>query len=153
MKSLINMSFRLIIYSIVFWGFYSCGHSQSPQVDAQVEQDPHIQEPIVIEPARYKATINLDHVPDSMRGFAMVSEIFFGLEENNRFVYSTAAMGKEMKDEGQWAVKGDSLYIFNLGKGPNSRFKIDPQTNGTFNIYGPNNFILQKDEPIEPTKN
>lgn len=155
------MSLRTIVCSLILWSCYGCGHSQSPQQEMQatpeavVQAAPEVeaQAPITIEPARYKATINLDHVPDSLRGFSMVSEVYFGLEEENRFVYSVNAMGKTMDDVGQWAVKGDSLYIFNLGQGPNSRFKIDPNDDGTFNLYGPNNFILQKDEPIEQTKN
>ena len=153
MSSLLNMSLRAIILSLIFCSYYGCGHSQSPQQEAQPAPEVETQAPINIEPARYKATINLDHVPDSLRGFSLASEVFFGLEENNRFVYSVNAMGKSMDDVGQWAVKGDSLYIFNLEKGPNTRFKLESNQDGTFNIYGPNNFILQKEAPVEQIKN
>lgn len=132
----------------------ACGSSQGSSVATEVETvEPQQSQGIFIEPARYRAQVNLEHVPDSMRAFSMTSEVFFGLEENNRFVYQVEAMGRKMDDVGKWAVQGDSLYIFDLERGPNTRFKLVDNGDGTFNIYGPNNFILSKDEAIEPTKN
>ncbi|MBX2817531.1 MAG: hypothetical protein KTR24_16090 [Saprospiraceae bacterium] len=127
---------------------FACSNSQSARQEA-----PTASTAIEIEPARYQASINLEHVPDSMRGYSAVSEVYFGLEEENRFVYEVNAMGRPMNDVGKWQVEGDTLYIYDLEKGPNSKFHIVPNDDGTFHIYGPNNFILKKDERYVPTKN
>ena len=101
---------------------------------------------IEIEPARYQATINLEHVADSLRGFSMASDVVFGLEDNERFVYEVNAMGRQMNDVGKWQIQADTLYIYDLERGPNTKFHVVPNEDGSYNIYGPNNFILRKVE-------
>jgi hypothetical protein len=124
----------------------SCASQASS--DGPAEQ----KEQITITPGDYKAVVNMDKMEDDVKAFSMTSEITFGFQADQTFIYQVFAMGKENNDVGRWEVRGDSLYIFSLQRGPNSAFKLVKGDNGGYEIIGPNHFILTRKEEITPIK-
>lgn len=106
-----------------------------------------------IDEGTYAAVINPVNMDESLRVYAEISQVFLSFEPDNKFVYQVRAMGNEMDDEGKWEVRGDSLYIFDLGRGPNTAFKLNDLGDGQFELIGPNHFVLSKtDQVIAPLK-
>ncbi len=106
-----------------------------------------------IEEGTYAAAINPVNMDDSLRAYAGITQVFLSFEADNKFIYQVRAMGNEMDDVGKWEVRGDSLYIFDLGRGPNSAFKLNDLGDGQFELIGPNHFVLSKtDQEIVPLK-
>lgn len=106
-----------------------------------------------IDEGTYAAVINPVNMDESLRVYAEISQVFLSFEAENRFIYQVRAMGNEMDDEGKWEVRGDSLYIFDLGRGPNTAFKLNDLGDGQFELIGPNHFVLSKtDQEIVPLK-
>ena len=110
-------------------------------------------EQVTILPATYNATVDLEGVEGDVKAYSAVSQVSFTLEDDNTFIYSVRAMGKAIDDVGQWEVRGDSLHIFNLEKGPDSAFKLEKVSDTEYKISGPNKFILTKTERITPIQN
>ena len=109
---------------------------------------------VQIEPGKYKAVINTAGVEKDMRAYAVTSTVSFTFETDQTFIYSVRAMGKEIDDVGKWEIRGDSLHIFDLGKGPNSAFKVTKTEANQYNIDGPNSFTLvPAEEAMTPTQN
>ena len=108
------------------------------------------QKEVSITPGNYRAAINLENLEDEVKAYSMTSQITFGLMEDHTFIYKVFAMGKDMEDVGRWEIRGDSLHIFSLQKGPDSAFKIVEKGNDQYEIIGPNHFVLTKEEAVEP---
>ena len=107
-----------------------------------------------IEAGTYKAVINPVNMDESLRVYAEVSEVFFSFEPDQTFLYQVRAMGNEMDDVGKWEIRGDSMYIFDLGRGPNTAFKMNEVGEGQFELIGPNHFVLSKtEEQVAPIDN
>ena len=109
-------------------------------------------ETVNIIPGNYKAVVNMNKMADDVKAFSMTSEITFGFEADHTFIYQVFAMGKENNDVGRWEVRGDSLYIFSLQRGPDSAFKLVKTSDEQYEIIGPNHFILTRKEEITPIK-
>lgn len=124
----------------------SCASQGSSEARAQQKEQ------ITLTPGDYLAVVNMDKMADDVKAFSMTSEITFGFEADQTFIYKVFAMGKENNDVGRWEVRGDSLYIFSLQRGPNSVFKLEKGDNGGYEIIGPNHFILTPKEEITPIK-
>ncbi len=106
-----------------------------------------------IEEGAYQAEVKADQLDETTRAYSMTSQIGFTFEKDNTFIYKVRAMGKEVDDVGKWEVRGDSLYIFDLQRGPNSVFHIMEVSPGQYEIKGPNHFTLTKQAPVEALKN
>ncbi|MCB0668654.1 MAG: hypothetical protein KDC80_22670 [Saprospiraceae bacterium] len=110
------------------------------------------QEPVSITPGTYTASVSQENVADDVKAYHVTSKISFGFEPDNTFIYKVAAMGREIDDVGRWEIRGDSLYIFSLKKGPDSAFKLVKVSDERYEIIGPNHFILTRQEEITPIK-
>lgn len=110
------------------------------------------QEPVSIPPGTYTASVSQENVADDVKAYHVTSKISFGFEPDNTFIYKVAAMGREIDDVGRWEIRGDSLYIFSLQKGPDSAFKLVKVNDERYEIIGPNHFILTRQEEITPIK-
>lgn len=108
---------------------------------------------IVVEEGTYRAVISKSNMDETTKAYSMTSEIDFTFEKDHKFIYKVRAMGKKADDVGKWKIDGDSLYLFDLERGPNSVFHIEKISAGQFEIDGPNKFTLTKSEPVEPVKN
>ena len=124
----------------------SCASQQSEKA----QETPS--EPVTIVPGTYAAVVSQEKVPDDVKAFHVTSRISFGFEADNTFIYRVAAMGRQIDDVGQWEIRGDSLFIFGLQKGPNSAFKLVKVSDDRYEIFGPNHFILTPQEEITPIK-
>ena len=141
----VNLMFRYLLLATI-----SLGTILSCASQGQTETEPTVQ----IEPGKYKAVINTGGVEKDMRAYAVTSTVSFTFETDQTFIYSVRAMGKQIDDVGKWEIKGDSLHIFDLGKGPNSAFKITKTEANQYNIDGPNSFTLvPAADAITPTQN
>ena len=129
---------RKLIYATAVILLISCA---SRQAENQQKNQ------VTIKEGTYKAEVNLDNVDPDMKGYHMTSQISFGFESDNTFIYTVKAMGRDIDDVGQWEIRGDSLYIFNLERGPNTAFKLEQVGEDSYSIQGPNHFILTKEEP------
>ncbi len=140
--------FRYLLLSLICLGtILSCASQAQSDTDSTTTA-------VEIEPGKYKAVINTAGVEKDMRAYAVTSNVSFTFEPNQTFIYSVRAMGKEIDDVGKWEIKGDSLHIFDLGKGPDSAFKITKTEANQYNIDGPNSFTLvPAEEAISPTQN
>lgn len=107
---------------------------------------------ITLEPGSYSASVNVDKMDAEVRAYTMTSQITFGFEADHTFIYEVFAMGKENNDVGKWEIRGDSLYIHSLQRGPDSAFKLIAREDGNYEIIGPNHFLLTKKEEITPLK-
>ncbi|MBK8506741.1 MAG: hypothetical protein IPL46_33900 [Saprospiraceae bacterium] len=124
----------------------SCASQQSEKVqEAPKEQ-------ITIVPGTYSAVVSQEKIPDDVKAFHVTSRINFGFEADNTFIYRVAAMGREIDDVGRWEIRGDSLFIFGLQKGPNSAFRLVKVSEESYEIHGPNHFILTRQEEVTPIK-
>ncbi|NND07773.1 MAG: hypothetical protein HKN87_15455 [Saprospiraceae bacterium] len=137
--------FRFLLLTVVSLGtFLSCSSQGASETEPTVQ----------IEPGEYKAVINTAGVEKDMRAYAVTSNVSFTFETDQTFIYSVRAMGKEIDDVGKWEIRGDSLHIFDLGKGPNSAFKVTKTEANQYNIDGPNSFTLvPAEEAMTPTQN
>ena len=109
---------------------------------------------IVISEGTYEAVVDASNVEDELRAYNQTSKIGFSFEADQKFVYMVRAMGREIDDVGKWEIKGDSLYIFDLQRGPNSVFHIQPIGTDQYRITGPNTFTLSKvGDASSPIKN
>ena len=106
-----------------------------------------------IEQGSYQAVVKADQLDETTRAYSMTSQIGFTFEKDNTFIYNVRAMGKEVDDVGKWEIKGDSLYIFDLERGPNSVFHILELSPGQYEIKGPNHFTLTKQGEVQALKN
>lgn len=138
-----NRFFSLSIICLIFT--LSC--AQAPATKGGTQQ-----EPVTITPGNYAAVVSQENVPDDVKAYHVTSKIYFGFESDNTFIYKVAAMGREIDDVGRWEIRGDSLYIFSLQKGPDSAFKLVKVSDDRYEIIGPNHFILTKEEEITPIK-
>ena len=100
----------------------------------------------------YSAQVDLQNVEEDVRAYSQTSQIGFTFEEDQTFVYSVRAMGRAIDDVGKWEIRGDSIYIFDLEKGPDSAFKLEKINDSEYRISGPNRFILSKTDKITPIK-
>lgn len=109
---------------------------------------------VEVTPGSYSAAINTSGVEEDVKAYSMTSNVSFTFQDDKTFIYSVRAMGKAIDDIGQWEVKGDSLFIFALDKGPDSAFEIVEVGEGQYEINGPNRFVLTKsDVDIVPSQN
>ncbi|MDH3245011.1 MAG: hypothetical protein OEM26_10380 [Saprospiraceae bacterium] len=136
------MTRTLLLLFIAFALFWSC-NAQKEEADA---------DRIVIKEGTYRAEVNLDNVDPTMKGYHATSQISFGFEKNNTFIYKVRAMGREIDDLGKWEVRGDSLFIFDLERGPNTAFKLEWIGEDQYSIRGPNHFILTREDAVETIK-
>ncbi|NND32769.1 MAG: hypothetical protein HKN76_09275 [Saprospiraceae bacterium] len=138
---------RIFFASIVSMALaISCAsQGESDAQDANKER-------VTMTPGNYKAVVNMEKMADDVKAFSMTSEITFGFEADQTFIYQVFAMGKENNDIGRWEVRGDSLYIFSLQRGPDSAFKLIKTADDRYEIIGPNHFILTRKEEITPIK-
>ncbi len=104
------------------------------------------EEGISIDQGTYNATVDTSRVEEDTRAFQQTAEIGFTFEPGQRFIYRVRAMGREIDDVGKWEIRGDSLHIFDLERGPNSSFLIEKLDEDRYKISGPNVFILTKVE-------
>lgn len=109
-------------------------------------------EPVTITPGTYSAVVSQQNVADDVKAYHVTSKISFGFEPDNTFIYKVSAMGREIDDVGRWEIRGDSLHIFSLQKGPDSAFKLVKLDDQRYEIIGPNHFILTPQEEITPIK-
>lgn len=107
---------------------------------------------ITIDYGTYNAKVDLGNVDEDVKAYSMTSQIGFTFEEDQTFIYSVRAMGKAIDDVGKWEIRGDSMYIFDLEKGPDSAFKLEKINESEYRIVGPNRFILSKTDKITPIK-
>ncbi|MCB0686410.1 MAG: hypothetical protein KDC53_07790 [Saprospiraceae bacterium] len=140
MLRLISMSIVCLMITL------SCAQSSGSKEQA----DPP--EPVAIKPGMYAAVVSMENVPDDVKAYNVTSKISFGFEPDNTFIYKVSAMGHEIEDVGRWEIRGDSLYINSLQKGPDSAFKLVKVNDDRYEIFGPNHFILTKQEEIAPIK-
>ena len=99
---------------------------------------------IHISEGTYEAKVDVSNVEDDLRAYNQTSKIGFSFEPDQKFVYMVRAMGKEIDDVGKWQIVNDSLYIFDLERGPNTAFHIVETGLDTYRISGPNVFTLTK---------
>ncbi len=109
-------------------------------------------EKLSITPGTYRAVVSQENIPEDVQGFHVTSQISFGFEADQTFIYKVAAMGRQIDDVGRWEIRGDSLHIFALQKGPNSAFKLIKRSDHEYEIMGPNHFILTRQEEMTPIK-
>lgn len=138
---------RIFSLSIVCLAFtLSCASQASEGEKAQPK------EPVSISPGTYSAIVSQENVSDEVKAFHVTSKISFGLEADNTFIYKVSAMGREIDDVGRWEIRGDSLYIFGLQKGPDSAFRLVKVSDERYEIFGPNHFVLTRQEEVTPIK-
>lgn len=102
----------------------------------------------------YEASVDVTRVEDDLRAYNQTSKIGFSFEADQKFIYMVRAMGKEIDDVGKWQIINDSLYIYDLERGPNTAFHIEETGLDTYRISGPNVFTLTKvAEAPAPIKN
>jgi hypothetical protein len=124
----------------------SCASQQSEKEQAAPKEQ------VTIVPGTYSAVVSQEKVADDVKAFHVTSRISFGFESDNTFIYKVAAMGREIDDVGRWEIRGDSLHIFGLQKGPDSAFKLVKVSEDRYEIFGPNHFILTPQEEVTPIK-
>jgi len=98
-------------------------------------------EPVVLE-GPYDARIATVSEDQQIQALNQTSEIKFIFNEDGSLIYQVSAMGKSADDIGKYEIKGDSLYIFGMQRGPNTTFFLEKIGEGVFRITGPNQFIL-----------
>ncbi len=145
MKKLTRQPLKsLLMAGVCFLTIISCASQGEKSSGPAVE----------IKPGSYKATINTVGVGEDVKAYSMTSDVTFTFEEDNVFVYSVRAMGNAIDDVGQWEIRGDSLHIFALEKGPDSAFELVEVGEGQYEINGPNRFVLTRsDEEMTPSRN
>ncbi len=124
----------------------SCASQASNETQNQTREQ------IAVIPGTYRAIVSDANIPEDVRGFHVTSEINFGFEADQTFIYQVSAMGRKIDDIGKWEIRGDSLYIFGLQKGPNTTFKITRVSEDKYEIKGPNHFILTRQEEMTPMR-
>ncbi len=126
-------------YLFVLLAFIACAAGCKSQPEKEVKSPA-----IVVSEGTYEAVVDDSNVEDDLKAYHQTSKIGFSFEANQRFVYMVRAMGREIDDVGKWEIRGDSLYIFDLERGPNSAFHIQPVGTDQYRISGPNTFTLRK---------
>ena len=137
---ILSLSFICLIFAL------SCASQGSGETQIKAKEE------VIVTPGTYRAVVSEANIPDDVRGFHVTSEINFGFEADQTFIYKVSAMGRAIDDVGQWEIRGDSLYIFGLQKGPNSTFKITKVSEDKYEIMGPNHFILTRQEELTPIR-
>jgi hypothetical protein len=97
-------------------------------------------EPILLGP--YNARIATVSEDQQIQALNQTSEIKFTFNEDGSLLYEVAAMGKSNSDIGKSEIRGDSLYFFDMQRGPNTAFHLEKIDEGVFRISGPNQFVL-----------
>ena len=137
---------RLFSLSIICLAFtLSCASQASEGKKAA-------KEPVTITPGTYAAVVSQENVSDDVKAYHVTSKISFGFEPDNTFIYKVTAMGREIDDVGRWEIRGDSLHIFSLQKGPDSAFKLVKVSEERYEILGPNHFVLTRLDEVSPIK-
>ena len=115
-----------------------CKSQQSPSPEEPTKPE------LSISHGTYAAVVAQDNVDAELRAYNQTSKIGFSFEADQKFIYMVRAMGREIDDVGKWEVRGDSLFIFDLQRGPNSAFYIEEISADQYRISGPNVFTLTK---------
>lgn len=137
---IVSLSSLCLIFAL------SCASQGSSETQNKAKEE------VIVTPGTYRAVVSETNIPDDVRGFHVTSEINFGFEADQTFIYQVSAMGRGINDVGQWEIRGDSLYIFGLQKGPNTTFKITKVSEDKYEIKGPNHFILTRQEEMSPIR-
>jgi len=135
---------KLPIFAFLF--FILSQGCQSQQAEESTNQ-------LVIDHGTYEAVVDVSNVEDELRAFNKTSKIGFSFEADQKFVYMVRAMGREIDDVGKWEIRGDSLHIFDLERGPNTAFYIQELGPEQYRISGPNVFTLTKVAEMTPIQN